>query len=80
MGSKHEFPRKLTEEQVRWIKAVVKLDRKERRAAGFKRGTNGLEKRLAKHFNVSVWCIESIVRKRRWRAVTPKHWSSRSTT
>ena len=80
MGSRHEFPRRLTEEQVRWVKAVIALDRRERKALGMRRGTNGLHQRLAKHLGVSVWCIESIARKKRWRNVPAKDWRHRSTT
>ena len=67
-----EFPRKLTSEQVAMILGIVRLDLQERRKAGFKRGTNGLTLRLAQEFRVTVWCIESIRKKRRWKHVSPK--------
>lgn len=73
-----EFPRKLTVEQVSWIKAVIALDRRERRARGLKKHSHGLFIRLAAMHKVSVDTIQAIARRKRWRAVKAKDWSSRS--
>lgn len=68
----NQFERKLTQTQVAWVKGVVLLDRRERKRAGLKRGSNGIVDRLAQHLGVSRWCIESIIRRRRWRGIKPK--------
>lgn len=68
----HNFPTKLNPDQVALIRGIYKLDRKERRKAGFSRGTNGLRDRMAIEFKVTVWCIESITKDRRWKRVRAK--------
>jgi len=69
---RYEFPVKLTATEVAMIRGIVRLDRHERRKAGFARGTNGLAKRLAVAYGVSEWCIESIIKGKRWKTVEAK--------
>lgn len=66
------FPAKLAREDVIQIRGILLLDRRERRAAGYERGTRGLRKRLAQHYRVSIWCIEAVAKRRRWRHVRIK--------
>lgn len=72
MGERFVFPTKLRPADVAMIRGIIRLDRRERKKAGFARGTNGLAKRLAAEFGVTVWCIESIVKEKRWKHVQAK--------
>lgn len=51
------------------IRGIVNLDRRERRLAGFTRGSRGIKVRLAQQLGVTIWCVDSVIRKRSWKNI-----------
>jgi hypothetical protein len=70
------YATKLTEEDVRFIKAVLFIDKKERVAFGLLHHRSyNLQHRLAKKFGVSFYQINEIAKGRRWKRTPPARWA-----
>lgn len=61
--------RKLTVDDVKFIRDAHRLDRKARKDKGLIRGVRGLRQRLAKRFHVSPDTIKDVIRRRRYRNI-----------
>lgn len=78
---KNSFPSKLTDDQVRWIKGVLLLDRRRPGVLGRPSSPQrrhlrpGLKARLAAKFGVSIWTIAEIDRGRRRRTIRARRFT-----
>jgi hypothetical protein len=55
---------------VQLIKAILNQDRRERHAAGYKQGTNGLAKRIAAAFGMKLETVLKIMQRKRHKHVS----------